>query len=262
MGSQDVLFQSLEEHGWAVSDRIVPSSLTQALYNHAHQLWQQGFFKPASIGRNAGLLHDPDIRGDAICWLDEKSPAAPVVEFQNWAGELRQELNRHFFLSLRSQEFHFARYEPGHGYARHIDQHIGSGARKISLVLYLNEEWSADDGGELCLYEDEATGRRKQETQPVPTDDTRPSSHQGMPSSTFGATSAPANDSAFTRARDTAPARTGGSAPTLPEDPAAKFLPQAGRLVLFRSDKTPHEVLPARRVRWSLTGWYRDDEKI
>jgi SM-20-related protein len=34
-------------------------------------------------------------------------------------------------------------------------------------------------------------------------------------------------------------------------------LPVAGRLVLFFSERFPHEVLPARRERWSLTGWYR-----
>lgn len=223
MGSLDVLFQSLEEHGWAISDRIVLPSLTHALYNHTHQLWQQGFFKPASVGRNAGLVHDPDIRGDAISWLDEKSPAAAVVEFQSFAQQLRTELNQHFFLGLRSQEFHFARYEPGHGYARHIDQHVGSGARKISLVLYLNEEWRPDDGGELCLYEDNLSGK----TTPATT-----------PASVYETSSTPI------------------------EEPVTKLLPQAGRLVLFRSDRIPHEVLPAQRVRWSLTGWYRDDDKI
>jgi len=207
MGFHDVLFQSLEDRGWAISDRIVPSTLAQALHNHAHQLWQQGFFKPASIGRQAGLVHDADIRGDAICWLDEKSPAPPSTLFLDWAASLRQALNRHFFLSLRTQEFHFARYEPGRGYARHIDQHQGTGARKVSLVLYLNEDWQPEDGGELCLFDSNGDGSSLSST----------------------------------------------------AEPVARILPQAGRLVLFQSDRIPHQVLPARRVRWSLTGWYRDD---
>src|SRR5690606_5897815 len=152
MGFQDVLFQSLEAHGWAVSDGIVPAALTQLLRNHAHQLWQQGAFTPAAVGRQAGLTHDPDIRGDAICWLDDTTCATPGQDFLAWTDSLRRELNRYFFLSLRGQEFHFARYEPGRGYARHMDQHSGTSARKVSLVLYLNEDWQADDGGELCLY--------------------------------------------------------------------------------------------------------------
>lgn len=33
--------------------------------------------------------------------------------------------------------------------------------------------------------------------------------------------------------------------------------PRMGRLVLFFSEEFPHEVLPATRERWSLTGWFR-----
>ncbi len=33
--------------------------------------------------------------------------------------------------------------------------------------------------------------------------------------------------------------------------------PQAGRLLLFRSERFWHAVLPAQRERWSLTGWMR-----
>ncbi|NYT84727.1 2OG-Fe(II) oxygenase [Pollutimonas harenae] len=38
-----------------------------------------------------------------------------------------------------------------------------------------------------------------------------------------------------------------------------RILPQPGRLVLFRSDLFPHEVLPCTQTRWSLTGWFRTD---
>ena len=36
------------------------------------------------------------------------------------------------------------------------------------------------------------------------------------------------------------------------------ILPESGRLVCFRSDKVEHEVLPATRERYSLTGWAVD----
>jgi SM-20-related protein len=36
------------------------------------------------------------------------------------------------------------------------------------------------------------------------------------------------------------------------------LLPEAGRLVCFRSDQIEHEVLPATRERLSLTGWILD----
>jgi SM-20-related protein len=44
-----------------------------------------------------------------------------------------------------------------------------------------------------------------------------------------------------------------------PEDPerATDVLPQGGRLVTFFSADLPHEVLPARRERVSVTGWLK-----
>lgn len=35
------------------------------------------------------------------------------------------------------------------------------------------------------------------------------------------------------------------------------ILPQRGRLVVFLSDRFPHEVLPTRRERLAITGWFR-----
>lgn len=37
----------------------------------------------------------------------------------------------------------------------------------------------------------------------------------------------------------------------------ASVLPQAGTMACFLSDRFPHEVLPATRERFSLTGWLR-----
>ena len=36
-----------------------------------------------------------------------------------------------------------------------------------------------------------------------------------------------------------------------------RVTPALGTMVLFLSDEFPHEVLPAKRSRYSLTGWYR-----
>lgn len=39
----------------------------------------------------------------------------------------------------------------------------------------------------------------------------------------------------------------------------ARVLPLAGTMVAFRSERFPHEVLPATKDRYSLTGWLRRD---
>ena len=41
-----------------------------------------------------------------------------------------------------------------------------------------------------------------------------------------------------------------------------QVLPIAGRLVCFLSDRFAHEVLPARRERLSLTGWFRKRDRL
>ncbi len=41
------------------------------------------------------------------------------------------------------------------------------------------------------------------------------------------------------------------------EQPFKRVLPELGRLAVFLSEEFPHEVLPAKRPRYSLTGWYK-----
>jgi SM-20-related protein len=39
-----------------------------------------------------------------------------------------------------------------------------------------------------------------------------------------------------------------------------KVIPHANTLVVFLSDKFPHEVLPTKRKRYSIAGWFRVDK--
>ncbi|GGO78216.1 prolyl 4-hydroxylase subunit alpha [Marinobacterium nitratireducens] len=45
-------------------------------------------------------------------------------------------------------------------------------------------------------------------------------------------------------------------------EPLERVLPTQGTLVVFLSDRFPHEVLPARRERLSVTGWYRVNNSL
>ena len=113
---------------------------------------------------------------------------------------LRLELNRGAIPGLFDLELHYAWYPAGAGYARHVDQPQNRDARVISLVLYLNEDWAAGDGGALRCF-----------------DAVRP-----------------------------------------PRD----IEPIGGRLVAFLTEAREHAVLPARRPRLSLTGWFRSREQL
>lgn len=52
-------------------------------------------------------------------------------------------------------------------------------------------------------------------------------------------------------------AELGGALRLYGENGWEDVLPEAGSLVVFRSDSVHHEVLPASRLRFSLTGWFR-----
>jgi SM-20-related protein len=41
------------------------------------------------------------------------------------------------------------------------------------------------------------------------------------------------------------------------DSPILKIAPEFGRMILFLSENFPHEVLPARRTRQSIAGWFR-----
>jgi SM-20-related protein len=66
--------------------------------------------------------------------------------------ELRAAVNRELALGLWRYEGHYALYPPGAHYARHRDRFVDDDARVLSLVVYLNAGWRADDGGALRLY--------------------------------------------------------------------------------------------------------------
>lgn len=147
------LLDDLDERGWAVSDTLFPADLALALHSEAQARWTDGQFHAAGVGRGNNHMLKADVRGDSICWLGHTDLTAAGTQFQQWIDGLQQILNRQFYLGLKRQEMHFARYETGSRYVRHIDQHQHTPYRKISFVLYLNPEWSGKDGGELLITE-------------------------------------------------------------------------------------------------------------
>jgi SM-20-related protein len=52
-------------------------------------------------------------------------------------------------------ECHYAYYDTGSFYKKHIDQFRSDSGRKYSMVLYLNENWQPHMGGQLVLYADQ-----------------------------------------------------------------------------------------------------------
>ncbi|MDH5473729.1 MAG: 2OG-Fe(II) oxygenase, partial [Gammaproteobacteria bacterium] len=90
------------------------------------------------------------VRRDRIFWLPEDHP--PAQHYLHWAEQLRLRLNRELFLGLFDYECLYAHYQQGGFYKKHLDAFAGSSNRRLTTILYLNPEWSPQDGGELLLY--------------------------------------------------------------------------------------------------------------
>jgi SM-20-related protein len=185
---------ALSERGIFIRDRFIASGEMHALIECAHVRQTRGDFAPARVGGPGSAQRREEIRGDFTCWLRE--PLYPA-ERSLWEQleTLRLELNREATLGLFELELHYARYPPGAGYARHVDQPLGNSQRTLSLVLYLNVAWEPHHGGVLRLAE---ADERTLDIEPV-----------------------------------------------------------GGRLVGFLTAGREHEVLPARRERLSISGWFR-----
>ena len=88
-----------------------------------------------------------------FCGLMKKKPIKQKLFFFDKINELIRYLNRTCFLGILHKEFHYALYPTGTYYKRHIDTFHNDDRRKLSIVCYLNDEdWQAENGGELILY--------------------------------------------------------------------------------------------------------------
>ncbi len=147
------MFDELEARHWALSSSVFPLEFCQSLAHECQKLQTEGQLNKASIGHGTTKTTVADIRGDFIHWIQEDATSASQQLMRKALDEIQQSLNRHFYLALKRYEAHFAFYPPGTGYDKHIDNHRGSGARKITFILYLNEHWQKNHGGELSLYD-------------------------------------------------------------------------------------------------------------
>ena len=66
--------------------------------------------------------------------------------------ELRELLNRHLYLSFVTQEAHYTLCPAQTRYQRHLDQFQYAPGRTVFTTSYLNWDWHAEEGGQLCLH--------------------------------------------------------------------------------------------------------------
>lgn len=132
-------------------DGFVDAELLRRLRERCLELHSAGALRPARIGRGPNEVLAPEVRGDFIAWLSEPERDAEHSLLAR-LDTLRAALNRELMAGLEDFQGHFAMYPPGAAYARHFDRLVGSDVRAISAALYLNDDWSPEDGGVLRMH--------------------------------------------------------------------------------------------------------------
>lgn len=145
----ECLTQDLISKGYSIRPSALPLSLSNSLSAHINAIELQRF-KQAGIGRQQSSMQNTFVRKNKISWISDDNEIGR--EWLAWTTAMQSYLNRRLFLGLFSFESHFAQYAVGDFYKRHVDAFAGQNNRVLSVVVYLNHQWSLENGGELVLY--------------------------------------------------------------------------------------------------------------
>lgn len=131
---------------------FISEDLSKHLVNRLFELKSQNLMKVAGIGNAAKLIQNSAIRSDSIYWLDRANNNKYENLFLDQVDAFVAYLNRSCYAGITGYEFHFALFEKGSFYRKHLDQFQDNSSRQFSMITYLNENWLPRDGGELCIY--------------------------------------------------------------------------------------------------------------
>lgn len=186
----------LGETSFFVRDGFIDPPLIERAHDEISGLAEQERLRPAGISRGMNYRLEDRVRGDLITWLDPDDASPGLSELHRHFATLRDELNQAAYLGLDYFEVQIAQYPgAGSGYDRHVDAFAGSANRRLTAIVYLNRQWSPEQGGVLRAW--------------------------------------------------------------LPDGQVRDVEPLAGRLVVFLSDRVPHQVMPTYAPRCAVTAWYR-----
>lgn len=146
------LIEGIVNHDFGVCDSFLTEDFAHALRLQLLAEFEQNKFSPASIGQGNHQRQHLEIRNDCILWIEPDSSNKLEREFLDLVNNFIQYLNRSCFTGLQHFEFHYACYPKGSFYRKHVDSFVNDKSRQFSLIVYLNPDWTEDDGGQLKLY--------------------------------------------------------------------------------------------------------------
>jgi len=148
----NALIDSFIEQKVGIADHFLSESLMSGLSKNLERHFSDQLFLAAGTGNKALAVLDKTVRGDRICWLDRTHGDPFELAFFDLIDEFVRHLNETCYAGITGYEFHYARYEAGSFYRKHLDQFRSDQGRQFSMITYLNAGWQERDGGELCIH--------------------------------------------------------------------------------------------------------------
>lgn len=148
----NTIIDSFIENKIGIAENFLSASLSFNLKENLKALFISNQLKSAGIGDSKNVAYDDLFRGDNIYWLDKKNNNIHENVFFDLMDSFVLYLNESCYTGINSYEFHYTLYETGSFYKKHIDQFRNNDNRKYSMIMYLNENWEKNDGGELCIH--------------------------------------------------------------------------------------------------------------
>ena len=148
----DSLISGFLNNRVGVSNGFLSTQLSFDLKQNLMTLYKNEDLRLARIGNRNESTCDESIRKDKIFWLDKNDLMNSEQELFELIDSFVAYLNRTCYAGIKGYEFHYALYEKGAYYKKHIDQFKSDEGRAFSMIMYLNEAWVKEDGGELKVY--------------------------------------------------------------------------------------------------------------
>ncbi len=147
----DNIADALNLTGYIILNNAIELSLLNNLQNRMLQIPIEQWIQ-AGVGRKQAHQFNTNIRSDKISWITQNNQTE--IDFLDIMELLRSGINKRLYLGLFDYESHFAIYPKGSFYQKHEDALKGKSNRILSTVVYLNDNWNKDNGGELLIYKD------------------------------------------------------------------------------------------------------------
>jgi SM-20-related protein len=149
------IIDGVSSNGYGICDDFLDTNEIENLKETFKKRYEAGLFKEASIGKQSEVQKDLLIRGDQIFWLENDTLDESERILLDRNQEFINYLNQTCYLGITGSEIHFAKYAEGKFYRRHRDTFQTQKGRVLSVIIYLNQNWTPADGGNLIIYNQE-----------------------------------------------------------------------------------------------------------